>query len=454
MPQSRSRKNIVFALVVGLAVTAIWLYGLFRNLSVAFDGDSLGYVSRARNISIFGLMNHELIEVYGVPLQSMGYSVLLSLLPDAILFDDAALLVFVSIFQVAIYVAVSAYLASIIFVQTLRSKNILFYGLLLFWPGVLMSTQIMADSISLSLQLLIFALAIKIAFSKERNLLSIFVAALFGALVIIRPSSITILGVILLALLYENQKLKFDKSLVSRGFVMLMISLVVVSPQVIWTYQQFDKVSLLEYDDSYTEGVPILTMAQNSRATFIQLNGCTPSVDCNLVSRHPGPFSYRSFEILGSDYPTWSSWVIKDPLFASLQAGLILLASLDQEFFFTYLKDPALESSYLTLSIMIFMLVVGIRSIALDFRSNSTHVRVISVLALAALVPHLATQTFLFHAENRYGLFASGILFFYGLQNWRDEKAFYRSKRDTILIVVLTLVLTQISWRVFVLPLT
>jgi hypothetical protein len=210
MLQTTSRKNIFFATSAYVAVTAIWLYGLFRNLSVAFDGDSLGYVSRARNISIFGLMNHEPIEVYGVPLQSMGYSALLSLLPDRILFDDAALLIFVSIFQVAIYVAVSAYLASIIFVQTLRSKNILFYGLLLFWPGVLMSTQIMADSISLSLQLLIFALAIKIAFSKERNLLSIFVAALFGALVIIRPSSITILGVILLALLYENQKLKFQ----------------------------------------------------------------------------------------------------------------------------------------------------------------------------------------------------------------------------------------------------
>ena len=124
MEQRADRKDELITIICLFVFFAIWLLSLYRNLQTQFVGDSLGFVSRARLMDQFGLLMHEPIEPYGVPLQSIGYSAGLSLLPDFVLFDDQLLRVVVSAIQASLFLAVSYFLARAVAGFTGLKKNI------------------------------------------------------------------------------------------------------------------------------------------------------------------------------------------------------------------------------------------------------------------------------------------------------------------------------------------
>ena len=440
-------------LIASLSISiAIWMFALKRNLTVPYIGDSLGYVSRARNMAELGFMNHAPIEPFGVPLQSMGYALILSIVPRQLLIDAEGLRIFASIAQLLIYVLASWYFAKTVSRFAKYPADIVFGSLLIFWPAIIISTEVMSDSISLSLTLVILATLIRVMNTQSTLRMAIFLGLTYGTLLIVRPSSLIISPVIIFAFWKGNSNWKITKQKILHLILLTSLSSILISPQVIWTYQQFNKISLIELDDSYTQGIPLSVGEQNARATFIQLNGCAVPVDCPLINRYPGPLSWRSYQALGTDFPTWNEWLMVEPGFAILQSGMILMASLDQEFFYTYIRYPEAESNFFTLFLLWFFVLSGSKYLYSQLRSKDKETSRSAALVCSIIAPYLATQLFLFHAENRYGLVPATLLFFLGVLRFTSEDSKSKKVKDALFSSVFSLALSITIWKIFVLP--
>jgi len=153
-PLINKHENILVWVSISFCLS-VWLYGLNRNLNLPFIGDSLGYVSRAKNMTLLGLMNHAPIEPFGIPIQTLGYSSLLSIIPIQILSSDSQLRSVVAIVQISLYMFSSFFLSRSVSLYCKINWLWMFIGFAFFWPGALIATEVMADSISLSLHLLL-----------------------------------------------------------------------------------------------------------------------------------------------------------------------------------------------------------------------------------------------------------------------------------------------------------
>ena len=452
-PLINKHENILVWVSISFCLS-VWLYGLNRNLNLPFIGDSLGYVSRAKNISMLGVMNHAPIEPFGVPIQSLGYSSLLSVIPYQILSLDSQLRSVVAIVQITIYL-LSSFALSKSFAKYANSDwKRLFIGLAFFWPGALIATEVMADSIALSLHLVLLALCIRFFTSSRKLSLAALVGIVLGLSIIVRPNSIVSALVVPIAVILSDKQSLVSIKKIFRIVVIGFLVLVITSPQLIWTYQQFNQLGLIKLDNSFTGGVPVTVLEQNARATFIQLNGCMPPVDCGLINRYPGPLSWKSYVVTGSDFPTWNEWVKAEPTSALLQAGLILLASIDQEFYFTYVQYPHQESNRVVLFTLIFLMIIGIRQIFRDMKSDSEAKLNVARLILAVIGPILVFQYLMFHAENRYGLVPAALLYSFAFTSLTTKKFLTKPKFSAILIAIIAIIISQLSWSIFVEPLT
>jgi hypothetical protein len=442
-------------LIYGTAISislSMWLFALNRNLSIPYIGDSLGYVSRARNMADLGIMNHAPIEPFGVPIQSMGYSLILNFLPAGLLANDHLLRIVVSVVQFVVYLIGCWLLSTTVSRLSSFRKDTLFLALCLYWPAIIISTEVMSDSISLSIHLIILSLLIRTISTKFTAKMGLYLGLSFGLLLIIRPSSLMISPVIVVCILISVKNRSSFKGVTSGMAIFLFTTLLIVSPQLVWTHQQFNTISIIELDDSYTNGIAISELEQNARATYIQLNGCGPSVDCESINRYPGPISWRSYEALKSSTPRWDNWLFVEPGFAMAQASLILLASLDQEFYFTYINEPGSESNFLALFLMLLLLLSGIKYMFSELRVKQNFNRDVTLTFLLVAAPYLISQFFLFHAENRYGLVPGAILFTLGAISYTHFRSVTSLAREIVPISLLAAPITILSWETFVSP--
>ena len=100
------------------------------------------------------------------------------------------------------------------------------------------------------------------------------------------------------------------------------------------------------------------------------------------------------------------------------QAALVVHATLDQEFYFTYLKYPDKESDLFTLTFnttFIFAGVVGL----LSSRKRGKKFSIVAIGTGLLIAPYLLTQFFLFHAENRYGLPVIAFLYLFSFAGFK-----------------------------------
>ena len=452
MEQRADEKNKLITAICLFLFFTIWLLSLIRNLQTQFVGDSLGFVSRARLMDQFGLLMHEPIVPYGIPLQSIGYAAGLSFLPDFVLFDDHFLRIVASVIQVSVYLTASFTLAQVVSEFTALKKEYFMWPMFLFWPAAVISTEIMSDSLSLTLHLVLGALILSIFVNQDSFKRWLSLGVTFGLLIVIRPSSIqtsiSISALIIYALLKTNRK-----RITAVGVIAFIIATItVVSPQVIWTKQQFGTYGLLKLDDSYTQGKSVLDFTQEGRAVWIQLNGCMPEVDCALVNRNPSPLADRAMSVLEPGPIRWDLWLLKDPIGALAQATLVVHATLDQDFYFTYLQYPDRESDLLTLSFNAILIIAGFVGLA-TARKHGKNFFIVAIGTSLLIAPYLLTQFFLFHAENRYGLAVMAFLYMFSIAGlkriFNSKSSFGYSQLLYILAVVMSVTL---SWTVYVKP--
>ena len=429
-----------------------WLMSLIRNLHTPFVGDSLAFVSRARLMDQFGLLMHEPIDPYGVPLQSIGYAAGLSFLPDFVLFDDQLLRVVVSGIQASIFLCASYSLARAVAGFTSLKKEYFIWPLFLLWPAAVISTEVMSDSLSLTLHLVLASLMLGIFANQDSFYRWFSLGVIFGLLVIIRPSSIQVSIAIATLVTYALVKTKRKRLIILGVFVFSIVTTIVISPQIIWTKQQFGTYGLLKLDDSYTEGKSPFVYEQEGRAVWIQLNGCMPEVDCALVNRNPSPLADRAKSNLEPGPIRWDLWLLEDPIGALSQATLVVHATLDQEFYFTYLKYPDRESDLVTLTLNAALVVAG----CVGLVSSRKHGKKFSIVAIGTsllITPYLLTQFFLFHAENRYGLPVLAFVYMFSIAGLKKIFSSESSSNFGRSLYILTVAISiTISWNLYVKP--
>ena len=452
MVQHSGKKDKLITAICLVVFFTIWLLSLFRNLQTQFVGDSLGFVSRARLMDQFGLLMHEPIQPYGVPLQSIGYAAGLSFLPDFVLFDDHLLRIVVSVIQASVFLVASAVLARDVSDFTALKKEYFMWPLFLLWPAAVISTEIMSDSLSLTLHLLLGTLILRI-FIKQDSINSwLSLGVIFGLLVLIRPSSIQTSISIATLIMFSLLKTKRRRITALGVITFILATTTVISPQVIWTKQQFGTYGLLKLDDSYTQGKSVLDYTQEGRAVWIQLNGCMPEVDCALVNRNPSPLADRAMSFLEPGPIRWDLWLLKDPIGALAQATLVVHATLDQDFYFTYLQYPDKESDLFTLTFNAILVIAGFVGLG-TARKHGKKFSIAAIGTILLIAPYLLTQFFLFHAENRYGLPAMAFLYMFsivGLKRiFNSESSLGYARLLYILAVAMSVTL---SWTVYVKP--
>jgi 4-amino-4-deoxy-L-arabinose transferase-like glycosyltransferase len=400
----------------------------------------------------FGYLMHEPIEPYGVPLQSMGYSLGLSLLPDFALHNDHLLRIVVSVIQATVFLFASGALARAVSGFTGLKKEYFMWPLFLFWPAAVISTETMSDSLALTLHLVLGILILKIFMKQDSFYLWFGLGVTFGLAVVIRPSSIQVSICIAALVLYALLKTK-KRRLTALGVIVFLVGTAIpISPQVVWTKQQFGTYGLVKLDDSYTLGKSTFVYSQEGRAVWIQLNGCMPEVDCALVNRHPSPLADRAAYYLQPGPARWDLWLLKDPIGALAQAALVVHATLDQEFYFTYLSYPAKESDLVSLFFNAMLIIAGF----VGLFTSTTHGKKLSVVATGTsllIVPYLLTQFFLFHAENRYGLPVMAFLYMFSLIGLKRIMSAGSSRNYGRMLYVLSVVIwVTISWSLYVKP--
>lgn len=446
-----SKKHFITTLCLFVFIT-VWLLALLRNLQTQFVGDSLAFVSRARLMDQFGYLMHEPIEPYGVPLQSMGYSLGLSLLPDFVLQNDHLLRILVSVIQATVFLFASGALARAVSGFTGLKKEYFMWPLFLFWPAAVISTEVMSDSLALTLHLVLGILILKIFTKQDSLILWLGLGFTLGFLVIIRPNSILVSVSIAALIFYTLLKSNRKRTTALGVIVLLTVAIVTISPQVIWTKQQFGTYGLLKLDDSNTQGKSTFVIEQEGRAVWIQLNGCQPEVDCALVNRHPSPLADRAASYLQPDSIRWDLWLLKDPIGALAQAALVVHATLDQEFYFTYLKYPAKESDLVSLIFNAMLILAGFVGL-LTSRTRGKKLSVVAIGTSLLIVPYLLTQFFLFHAENRYGLSVMAYLYMFSLIGLKRIMSAGSSRNYGRMLYVLSVVVwVTISWSLYVKP--
>jgi hypothetical protein len=382
----------------------------------------------------------------------MGYSLGLSLLPDFALHNDHSLRIVVSVIQAIVFLSVSAALARAVSGFTGLKKEYFMWPLFLFWPAAVISTELMSDSIALTLHLVLGILILKIFMKQDSLYLWFGLGVVLGSLVILRPNSVLVsvsIAALVLSTLYKSNR----KRMTALGvIVFLAASIITISPQVIWTKQQFGTYGLLKLDDSYTEGKSTFILEQEGRAVWIQLNGCMPEVDCALVNRNPSPLADRAASYLQPGSVRWDLWLLKDPIGALAQGALVVHATLDQEFYFTYLKYPENESDLVSLIFNAMFIIAGFVGLFAS-RIRGKNLSIVAIGTSLLISPYLLTQFFLFHAENRYGLPVIAYLYMFSLVGLKKIMNSDSSNNYGRMLYLLAVVISvTISWSLYVKP--
>jgi hypothetical protein len=360
-----------------------------------------------------GLLTHVPVEPYGTPLQPLGYSALLSLLPVN-QWDTAAIRTCAAVVQGVAYVAAVVWASRQFRRNGSTIDRAIRIGGLIAFPVPILCTEILSDSLFISLIVVLVGVFALIGSRRaagvcpSRSMWAL-LGLVLGMLILLRSASsmvIAAVGVVLVVwvILSIRGRTGNVRSLLSGIVVCVAVVAICALPQVVWIHQQYGIVGLYHLPDSHTQGISAMALEDQERALHVQMAGCFSNATQCVTAYEFGPLGGSSDAASGTAIPSsWKKWLAADPPRAMTQAGLILLAVFDQDLRYVYVDDVQAETAPFQPILAFLLFGFGLVGVVKSLRCRRSRQRAMSAFPAAFIGISCALFLFVFHAENRYG---------------------------------------------------